>query len=62
MGERADDGLSCRAEVTAKFARDFARVSDKDKGLVLDQPVAVTGWSRDNVRRRLTVARGPGRL
>lgn len=55
--------MASRAEVTTKFARDYARASKKDKGLVLDQVVAVTGWSRDNARRRLTAAaaRSPGR-
>ncbi|WP_394217165.1 transposase family protein [Brachybacterium vulturis] len=48
--------MTSRAEVTTKFARDYARVSKKDKGRVLDQVVVVTGWSRDNARRRLTAA------
>jgi transposase InsO family protein len=30
----------------------------KDKGRVLDEVVSVTGWSRDNARRRLTAAAG----
>ena len=48
--------MASRAEVTTKFAREYARASKKDKGRVLDQVVAVTGWSRDNARRRLTAA------
>lgn len=48
--------MAYRAEVTTKFARQYARAAKKDKGLVLDQVVAVTGWSRDNARRRLTAA------
>ncbi|MGC0144892.1 hypothetical protein [Pseudactinotalea sp. Z1732] len=48
--------MASRADVTAKFAREYSRASKKDKGLVLDQVVAVTGWSRDNARRRLTAA------
>ena len=55
--------MASRAEVTTKFAREYARAAKKDKGRVLDQVVAVTGWSRDNARRRLKAAakRPPGR-
>ncbi len=57
--------MSSRAEVTSRYARAYAGASKKDKGLVLDQVVAVTGWSRDNARRRLVAAAskppGPGR-
>jgi N-methylhydantoinase A/oxoprolinase/acetone carboxylase beta subunit len=51
-----------RAEVTTKYAKAYAKASKKDKGRVLDQVVEVTGWSRDNARRRLTAAanRPPG--
>lgn len=48
--------MASRAEVTAKFAREYARASKTDNGRVLDQVVAVTGWSRVNARRRLTAA------
>lgn len=48
--------MASRAEITTRFARAYARAGKKDKGLVLDQVVAVTGWSRDNARRRLTAA------
>lgn len=55
--------MASRAEVATKFAREYARAAKKDKGRVLDQVVAVTGWSRDNARRRLVAAakRPPGR-
>lgn len=38
------------------------KASKKDKGRILDQVVEVTGWSRDNARRRLVeaAARAPG--
>jgi hypothetical protein len=38
------------------------KASKKDKGRVLDEVVSVTGWSRDNARRRLVEAakRPPG--
>lgn len=54
--------MGSRAEVTARFARAYAKASKADKGRVLDQVVEVTGWSRDNARRRLVAAakRPPG--
>jgi len=57
--------MSSRAEITAKFAMAYVKASKADKGRMLDQVVEVTGWSRDNARRRLTAAskrpRGQGR-
>ncbi|ORV69264.1 hypothetical protein [Mycobacterium gastri] len=50
--------MSSRAEITAKFAKAYVKASKANKGQILDQVVAVTGWSRDNARRRL---RGRGR-
>lgn len=52
--------MSSRAEITAKYARGYAAAAKKDKGRLLDEVVAVTGWSRDNARRRLTEAAEPG--
>ena len=54
--------MGSRAEITTKFAKAYAKASKKDKGRLLDEVVAVTGWSRDNARRRLTAAvkRPPG--
>lgn len=54
--------MGTRAEITAKYARAYQQASKKDKGQVLDQVVAVTGWSRDNARRQLTWAAGPRRV
>ena len=48
--------MSSRAEITTRYARAYVKGSKKDKGLVLDQVVEVTGWSRDNARRRLVAA------
>ena len=48
--------MSSRAEVTTKYARAYAKASKKDKGRVLDAITDVTGWSRDNTRRRLVAA------
>lgn len=55
--------MGSRAEVTSRFAKAYAKASKKDKGRVLDEVVAVTGWSRDNARRRLARAakEPPGR-
>jgi hypothetical protein len=54
--------MGSRAEITTKFAKAYAKASKKDKGRLLDEVVTVTGWSRDNARRRLTAAakRPPG--
>ena len=50
------------AEVTSRYAKAYVKASKKDKGRVLDEVMSVTGWSRDNARRRLTEAakRPPG--
>lgn len=57
--------MAARVEVTTRYAKAYAAASKKDKGRVLDEVVSVTGWSRDNARRRLTRAAtsppGPGR-
>ena len=34
-----------RAEITSKYARAYVKASKKDKGLILDQVMSVTGWS-----------------
>jgi len=54
--------MRSRAEVTTRFAKAYAKAGKADKGRILDQVVAVTSWSRDNARRRLTAAakRPPG--
>jgi hypothetical protein len=54
--------MASRAEVTTRFAKAYAKAGKTDRGRILDQVVAVTGWSRDNARRRLTAAaqRPPG--
>jgi len=48
--------MRSRAEVTTRFAKAYVKASKKDKGKVLDEVVSVTGWSRDNARRRLVSA------
>lgn len=48
--------MKSRAEITIRYAKAYARASKQDKGRMLDEVVAVTGWSRDNARRRLVAA------
>jgi hypothetical protein len=48
--------MTSRAEITTRFAKAYVRAGKKDKGRILDQVVEVTGWSRDNARRRLGAA------
>jgi hypothetical protein len=53
-----DGGLSmkARAEITTRYATAYRAASKKERGRLLDEVVAVTGWSRDNARRRLAAA------
>lgn len=51
--------MTSRAEITAKYAREYRGAAKKDKGRLLDEVVAVTGWSRDNARRQLQAAAKP---
>lgn len=56
--------MSARREITKKHAAEYARASKKAKGVMLDQLVATTGWSRANARRALTAAakrKGPAK-
>lgn len=48
--------MTSRAEITSRYAKAYKAASKKDRGRLLDEVVAVTGWSRDNARRRLTAA------
>ena len=54
--------MASRAEITSRYAKAYGKASKKDKRLILDQVMSVTGWSRDNARRRLAQAakRPPG--
>ena len=45
-----------RTQWPLTYAKAYAKAAKKDKGRVLDEVVGVTGWSRDNARRRLTAA------
>jgi len=48
--------MSARREITKKHAAEYARASKKARGVMLDQLVATTGWSRANARRALSAA------
>ena len=48
--------MTSRAEITRRYARAFKAADKRTKGRILDEVVSVTGWSRDNARRRLTSA------
>ena len=54
--------MASRAEITTRYAKAYVKAAKKDKGRILDEVVSVTGWSRDNARRRLAAAakRPPG--
>jgi hypothetical protein len=57
--------MATRREITKKYASDYAKSSKPAKGLILDDLVAVTCWSRANARRALSTARkrnGPAKL
>ena len=51
--------MGARFEVTAKYARRMRRLRRRTRSRLLDEVVAVTGWSRDNARRRLAAAAKP---
>ena len=56
--------MASRVEITSRYAKAYRKAGKKEKGRVLDEVVSVTGWSRDNARRRLVAAvrpPGPGR-
>ncbi len=48
--------MTSRAEVTTRYAKAFRAADKRTKGRILDEVMSVTGWSRDNARRRLTSA------
>ena len=54
--------MASRVEITSRYAKAYRKVGKAEKGRILDEVVSVTGWSRDNARRRLVAAaRAPGR-
>ncbi len=59
---RNELSVTSRAEITTRYASAYVKAGRVAKGRVLDEVVSVTGWSRDNARRRLVAAakRPPG--
>ena len=56
--------MATRHEITKRYAKEYERASKKERGRMLDELVAVTGWSRANARRAVRTAgrrRGPAR-
>lgn len=57
--------MSARREITKKYAKAYRSASKSGKARMLDELVAVTGWSRANARRAVSAAgrrRGPVRV
>lgn len=54
--------MRARHEITRKFAKQYQAATKSDKGILLDEVCAITGWSRDNARRQLRVALKPRRV
>jgi len=52
--------MAARAEITKRYAQAYAKADKKTKTTILDHVVDVTGWSRDNARRRLRQAKQTG--
>ena len=48
--------MGARVEITKKYATAYRRASKRNKGQIPGQVCEVTGWTRDNARRRLGAA------
>ena len=62
--DRSDILDECTPRGHKKHATEYGKASKKAKGVMLDQLVATTGWSRANARRALTAAgkrKGPAK-
>ncbi len=44
--------MTAKHEITRKFALAYAGATKRDKGRLLDEVCAITGWSRANFRRK----------
>ena len=59
MGMEPGLSMSTKYEITVLYARAYAKASKSDKSRLLNEVIAVTGWNRDNARRRLVAAAKP---
>lgn len=48
--------MQTRREITKKFAREYAKASRAEKGKILTNLTASTGWTRDHARRAIRAA------
>jgi hypothetical protein len=48
--------MATRRDLTKKYAKAYQQAAKKDKGRMLDELCAVTGWSRVNARRAIRQA------
>jgi hypothetical protein len=46
--------MAARAEIARSYAQKYAKAPKALKSLILDEVCGLTGWSKDNARRRLT--------
>lgn len=64
-GMGSELSMATRTEITTKYAKEYKKASRKTKSTILNEVIAVTGWTRDNARRCLSQAAkhppGPGR-
>ena len=49
-------GMATRRDLTKKYAKQYHQATKKDKGRMLDELCAATGWSRVNARRAIREA------
>ncbi|MGH3678809.1 MAG: hypothetical protein ACRDT2_00535, partial [Natronosporangium sp.] len=57
----ADTGTGSRRGLVDRLAPRYAAGSKQEKGRILDQLCAATGWHRDHARRALREAAQPAR-
>jgi hypothetical protein len=46
--------MNTRHQIVKGFAKEYAKATKREKGILLDYLCASTGWSRANARRRLS--------
>jgi hypothetical protein len=51
--------MATKRDLTKKYAAEYGRALKKEKGRMLDELCAATGWSRVNARRAIWQAAAP---